>query len=635
MWRLIGAIIFITCGSFLVLDQDLAQHEEVYQDLKSKSQEWQGVRIDSAFHYATLMLDWAKANNDQEKVGESLLLQGLAYGYLNEFEEEEKYYRKALRHTISVSDSLGGGKSYLNIGVSFFYRGNLDSAAVNYEEARKIFEQIESPKYLAISLNNLGQVYSRTGNLAAARSAYERALEIKIAQKDTVAIKNTYFNLASLSLNEKDYQSALEYSMQTLFYAEYLQDSTEIGGALINIGLSLNNLEQRTEALNYYQKADQYEAAIANDEELLLSLHALGAELYFNSGDYVKTNELLIRMKQQLRTDAFPETQLKYNELSYQLNQKKGNYAAALAHLEDYMQAKEKYVSESVQKNISELEKKYETQQQQRKITELQLDQKNAALALAASENQRNIFILGTVLLIVLAGSLYYRYYSKKKTGEILTEKNIQISSALEERETLLKEIHHRVKNNLQVISSLLNLQAGSLEDEAAKEAVKEGQYRVKSMALIHQKLYNTDDIRGVDSQDYFENLFRELFTAFGVDQEQISYEVKAQDFKLDIDTLIPLGLIVNELITNAIKYAFEASESGVISFEMRESNERLFVTLMDNGKGMDAKMMEASNSFGWKMIRSLSRKLKAEISIKNDQGTAVELTISRYKLAV
>ncbi len=164
---------------------------------------------------------------------------------------------------------------------------------------------------------------------------------------------------------------------------------------------------------------------------------------------------------------------------------------------------------------------------------------------------------------------------------------------------------------------------------------MREGQYRVKSMALIHQKLYSTDDIRGVEAQDYFENLFGELFIAFGVDRENIQFEVKAGRFNLDIDTLIPLGLIVNELITNALKYAFGETKQGLIALELHEREGKLLVMLKDNGKGMDEEAMQSANSFGWKMIRSLSRKLKAEIVIRNDNGTKVKLIIARYKLAV
>ena len=139
--------------------------------------------------------------------------------------------------------------------------------------------------------------------------------------------------------------------------------------------------------------------------------------------------------------------------------------------------------------------------------------------------------------------------------------------------------------------------------------------------------------MRGGDLQDYLENLSSELFRAFGVDQEKINWEVRTSGLKLDIDTVIPLGLIINELITNALKYAFKDVEKGLLQIEMNQQGENLNVLIKDNGKGMDEEQIQESNSFGWKMINSLGRKLKAEIAIKNDNGTEVALMLSRFKL--
>jgi two-component sensor histidine kinase len=280
---------------------------------------------------------------------------------------------------------------------------------------------------------------------------------------------------------------------------------------------------------------------------------------------------------------------------------------------------------------INEYNSKYESEQKERTIAELELDKKNAALALSSSNNQRNIFIFIAALIIFIALFLYYLYNTKRKTSDILALKNSQISKALDEREVLLKEIHHRVKNNLQVIWSLLRLQGRSLKDKAAIEALTQGQNRVKSMALIHQKLYSTDDLRGVSVQDYFEKLTTELFIAFGV--THVEHKIETGHIKLDIDTMIPLGLIVNELMTNAIKYAFSEMDNGLLELLMFEENEKLVVQLKDNGVGMDEEGLKSSNSFGWKMIRSLSRELKAEIEISNNQGTTINLRLSRYKL--
>ncbi|MEQ9006833.1 MAG: sensor histidine kinase, partial [Ekhidna sp.] len=267
----------------------------------------------------------------------------------------------------------------------------------------------------------------------------------------------------------------------------------------------------------------------------------------------------------------------------------------------------------------SELEQLYQKEKRELEIENLNAENQVQNLKIEKSQKDRNVLILLSILVFGIALLLFRLFRIKQKS--------------LNERDVLLKEIHHRVKNNLQVISSLLNLQADSLESDIAKDAVKEGQHRVKSMALIHQKLYSTEDVRGVDVQDYLENLTGELFKAFGVDQEKVNWEINTNALKLDIDTIIPLGLIINELITNSIKYAFKETDKGLLKIEMKEDGENLKVVIADNGKGMDEDGIQESNAFGWKMIQSLSRKLKAKIQVNSDKGTCVNLTLSRYKL--
>ena len=129
-----------------------------------------------------------------------------------------------------------------------------------------------------------------------------------------------------------------------------------------------------------------------------------------------------------------------------------------------------------------------------------------------------------------------------------------------------------------------------------------------------------------------FESLCSELFVAFGVDVERVDYEVNTNGLKLDIDTVIPLGLIINELVTNSLKYAFSTGK-GLLRIEIKQEADNLVAQVMDNGVGMDEKELSESNSFGWKLIRSLSRKLKAEIEIVTKSGTVVNIVMSRYKL--
>jgi two-component sensor histidine kinase len=624
----IRQIVFI--AFFLVSSISSGQGLKDYDLLKSTTEEWLGKNVDSAFHYASQMLAESKRLNNFPFQSEALLFQGLSYGYMNEFDKEAYYYAQSYAFAKMHSDTMGIAKALLNLGVNKFYIGMLDSAAMYYERGLRLFEAIDNNKYIAMSLNNLGQVYSRLDKYEEASTAYKNSLKYKIERKDTVAIVNTYFNLASLSIAQQDYEEGLRFSEETLKMAQALKDSVDIGEAYINMTLSLTNLERIDEAAYFLEQALAYRPAFKN-EKTMLDLHSSAADLYMKQQVYTAARFHLVEMRKYLRMDAFSKTQMKYYQLSYEIEKIEGNAVKALGFLEKYQEIKDNYMSESVQNSVADLEKKYQTEQKELQITQLELESQKNALKLVESQNQRNLFISGFLIILSVAGFTYYRYRNKKKTSDLLSNKNLQITVALEERETLLKEIHHRVKNNLQVISSLLSLQAGSLDNEAAVEAVREGQHRVRSMALIHQKLYSADDVRGVDLQDYFENLVHELKQAYGA--HEIDSQVNTSGLKLDIDTVIPLGLIMNELITNALKYAFEHTKKAKLELTMIEEEETLRVILKDNGVGMDQSTIEKSNAFGWKMIRSLSRKVKADIQVTNDKGTTITLLLARYKL--
>jgi len=233
-----------------------------------------------------------------------------------------------------------------------------------------------------------------------------------------------------------------------------------------------------------------------------------------------------------------------------------------------------------------------------------------------------HIFLLGLSSILGFATS-YVINIIKNNEGK-----------ALKESELLLKEIHHRVKNNLQIVSSLLNLQSGSISDEYTKTVVKEGQSRVKSIALIHQLLYQTEMITSVYFSDYLEQLMASLHNTFKNPGKNIMYFVHAEKLKLDIDTAVPLGLITNELATNAYKYAFADKNEGRIEIDFRQTEDKHFILIVkDNGKGFpDEINIEEIQTLGLKLVKILARQIKADLDYKTRNGTEFKLTFSQHK---
>jgi ammonium transporter len=212
---------------------------------------------------------------------------------------------------------------------------------------------------------------------------------------------------------------------------------------------------------------------------------------------------------------------------------------------------------------------------------------------------------------------------------EALQKEAAKTESSLQEKELLLREIHHRVKNNLQVISSLLSLQSRSSKDEHAIEMAKESQNRIKVMALIHEKLYRSKDFANVEFNDYIKNLVHDLFASYKVSTSRISLKMEIENISLGIDTAIPTGLIINELVTNCLKYAFAKDTDGEVRISLRsidDGQNELIVS--DNGVGIPENLdIKKAESLGLRMITNLTeRSLHGKVNINRDNGTKFQI---------
>lgn len=187
-----------------------------------------------------------------------------------------------------------------------------------------------------------------------------------------------------------------------------------------------------------------------------------------------------------------------------------------------------------------------------------------------------------------------------------------------------MKEIHHRVKNNLQVISSLLRLQSQYAQDKGDVEIFKESQNRIKSMALVHERLYQSEDLASIDFHEYVSLLINSLFRSYGVNTEKITLKTDIEDVLLGVDIAIPCGLIINELVSNSLKYAFPEDKEGEIKITLRTSDESaMALTVADNGIGMPGDLdLTNSGSLGLKLVKILTDQIDGQIELDRSEGT-------------
>jgi len=210
-----------------------------------------------------------------------------------------------------------------------------------------------------------------------------------------------------------------------------------------------------------------------------------------------------------------------------------------------------------------------------------------------------------------------------------------QLKASLQEKEVLLREIHHRVKNNLQIISSLLNLQSQHIEDSKALEMFKESRLRIRSMAMVHEKLYRSKDLSRVDFKEYVQSLCYHLFQMYGVAPDTVALNLDIEDVLLDINTAIPCGLLVSELISNALKHAFPQGRKGEVTVSMKPvENGDIALEVRDNGVGLEDDLdLKNTESFGLQLVDMLTEQLQGTISIDRNGGTTFAIRFKELSL--
>jgi len=345
-------------------------------------------------------------------------------------------------------------------------------------------------------------------------------------------------------------------------------------------------------------------------------LYARLGKLYFARHQFALARSYLDKLD-SVPPHVIKPAQIKSNELlRFRVDSALGSYVSAIRHYQTYKDIDDSLLNVNKSRQIVEIQAQYETAQ------------KEQAIRLLRSE--RNGIIGGVGLLLVIAGWLFSAYRTKRRH-------NLQKDRLLTEKDWLLKEIHHRVKNNLQIITSLLKTQSHFLEEGSARNAIRETLNRVQSMSLIHHKLYTESEISGIDLPVYINDLIFHLKNSFSDLSRHVSFRHKADNIRMEAGQLIPIGLILNEAITNSIKYAFpkedgtirEGSfihEGGAISVSLLSAGPDLLeLIISDNGIGLPADFdARTTRSLGMKMIRMLTKQLDGKLDISGSPGVRI-----------
>jgi two-component sensor histidine kinase len=260
--------------------------------------------------------------------------------------------------------------------------------------------------------------------------------------------------------------------------------------------------------------------------------------------------------------------------------------------------------------------------------------QDDVASIIRAYEVGATDFISKPINWLILKHRLRYMWRAGQVLKELWESQNRLVNS-LREKDVLLKEVHHRVKNNIQIISSLLNLQARYVKDRQAREIIQDSRNRIESMALVHEKLFRSKDLEKINMDSYIQELTAYLFNSYSTSRSQVVLKINVAAVALGIDTAIPLSLIINELVVNSLKHAFPESRHGEITIELtKTADNSLTLVFSDNGVGFPATVnFPHSQSLGLQLIQSLAHQLMGDIAVtSNKQGTRFTITLNEIR---
>ncbi len=584
-----------------------------------------GNNLSKAKNYALIALELLKNTNDSLR----LSLMYTRIGSINmrngDFENVRSFLKKGESYAINEKKT---NPFYINYTEwNRFYKGiGKPDSSIYYLLLLKDKIQAEDTVRLSHTYSAIGRTFLTLNNKERALEFCNKALGLLDSDKHRLSRAKVETIKAAILINQGRYDEAEAFlkTNNPLFNNPHLikhKEEKNILKAKIALAKSQYSLAE-----DIIAKIDQ---SSYNEYSLpLIKMDIMRGEIALAKNQLQELGAILKKIKMHLDQVDHLDVERSYHALASNYFQQTGNFKKANEAL---------LTKEIIQDSLYNIQRINLAQNLESKYKRVQQDQQIATMSIQEELSQTRMtqqrwLIFGALFIATIFAGLFLKFSQQNKK---IKEQNIVISKALAEKEILLKEIHHRVKNNLQVISSLLGLQSRKIKDQAALDAINEGRTRVQSMSLIHQNLYKENNLTGVEIKNYLGKLCKNLFATYNISNEQIHLKTSIENIILDVDSIVPIGLILNELISNALKHAFPKGGSGIININISENTDGLLIVVQDNGIGMksDDPLVD-SDSFGYHLIKVFQRKLNADLNISTSNGTSISILIRNYKIA-
>ncbi len=539
--------------------------------------------------------------------------------------------------SIALAKELHEDKDSLDIDLHKIVLDVLDNNYANLQMYDKQIEVRKEKRELGITENvSFYDIYSNLGLYRKARDQYIMEVKPTIADNETYKLAQYHSKVGNyLRLDDSAPTALSELKKAKAYLDVYLNDISTQKSEQDIFESELLKAEIEGNIAKCHVMMGEYETAIPLLED---SIEALETSSRNGHKSEVIDNTLYLA-KANLQLERFNAAK-KFLDIDFeninilQTIERNSLLAAFYDKVENFKNATTYYkrnerIKDSLAQKQSALIKQQlvtivaneDLQNSQRLIDEQKRINEQVRSDMKAKDERINLVFISLIFTLLGFAGLVYAYLKSIKNQRLISEQKHIIENALVEKDSLLKEIHHRVKNNLQMVSSLLSLQTKNTRSKAAIEALEEGKSRVKAMALIHQKLYQNDDLSVIEMQGYIESLINSVQSVYKKGGHNITITIDAEGTELDIDRAIPFGLILNELVSNSFKYAFpDNDDNGKIYIHLRKNGDQGYFEYTDNGVGLPEDAEErAHSSMGIRLMNRLVNQLQSKLNIDRD----------------
>ncbi|WP_224482992.1 histidine kinase dimerization/phosphoacceptor domain -containing protein [Robertkochia aurantiaca] len=535
--------------------------------------------------------------------------------------------------SIQIGEALSESLNMMDFEVKSRMLGVLDDS---YEAMQLYNQQLET----RMELKELGvdvplyDIYSNIGLHRQAMIDYANTYG-DVLEEGNGFEKAAYFNQKATFLRKdgsvysalKEYEKALE-TIESYMDHEMTLTPSDFREAIFLKGMILGNMGKCLVDQGKYEEAIPYiEAGISASREYdrgryqknAIDFWTELAKCYMENDDLRLAKAYLdsIDMQPRIVNNKIAE----FNRLKANYHLRKNQPDSAATYYNRYMQLKDSLEYNQLRKQLLGLVVSFDLTNQKESIIEQQrMDLERNRSEILQREKTIYLSIVALIFSVLCVIALIIAYIKSIKNKRLIENQKKFIEQSLVEKDSLLKEIHHRVKNNLQMVSSLLSLQSKSTRSKSAINALEEGKNRVKAMALIHQKLYQNEDLSVIEMQEYIESLVASIQSVYKKEGYDISVNVHAEGTQLDVDRAIPIGLILNELVSNSFKYAFNDGKTGNIDIYLKKKGEEVSFEYTDDGVGLPEDLGEVSKgSMGLSLIQRLANQLRSKLNIDRE----------------